>query len=90
MNTEERVKVIKAMDTLARCINDECIFNSWLISGVADGDGESTDANIADNYTEDETFRDLLSLFLKLMYRASRDGLYCDKVLSKTKHIEWK
>ena len=38
MNAIERVKMVKAMEFLARNINDEGVFEEWLIEGVADGD----------------------------------------------------
>jgi hypothetical protein len=38
MNKNERIKVVKAMETLARSINDERVFSTWLLIGVADGD----------------------------------------------------
>ena len=44
------------METLARCINDEDIFDSWLMLGVADGDinGSEDDEDI-EYYCEDDT-----------------------------------
>ena len=38
MNTKERVKMVKAMEYIARQLNDESIFMGWLSIGVADGD----------------------------------------------------
>ena len=34
----ERIKAVKAMEFLARQINNENIFESWLTMGPADGD----------------------------------------------------
>ena len=92
-NLMERAAVVKAMDTMVGCINDEGIIESWLVGGVADGD-ITEDTTLEDiiemGYCDgDETFRDLLTLFLRLMNRASKDGLYTDGVVSYTKHIEW-
>ena len=38
MNKTERVKFVKAMEYICRSINDETIFDAWLMNGVADGD----------------------------------------------------
>ena len=86
-----RAEVVRAMDILVGCINDTGIIDSWLMYGVADGDikADTTDEDL-ECYCEDDTFKDLMSLFLKLMFRARRDGLYCDKVSSKTLYLEWK
>ena len=35
---EERIKMIKAMEYIARQINDEDVLGRWLVCGVADGD----------------------------------------------------
>ena len=85
---EERVKMVKAMEFIVRQVNDESIFDSWLMNGVADGDIEY--GNLEDNpgeveyYVEDdETFAELMALFLRIMKRANKDGLYCGGVVSK-------
>ena len=92
MNTPERIKMIKAMEYIARQINDEEVFMGWLYSGVADGDityGDlSEDSADLDYYVDDETFADLMSTFLRLMTRAKKSGgLYCDGVVDKAQTI---
>ena len=85
MKLSRRAKVVRAMETLARCINDEDIFHSWLMLGVADGDinGSEDDEDI-EYYCEDDTFAELMGLFLRLMKRAAKSGgLYEDDVVSK-------
>lgn len=93
INHMERAEVVKAMETIARCINDERIFESWIISGVADGDiNEKTTLQdiIECCYTEQGNFQDLMDLFIRLMYRASGNGgLYCDGIVSQTREIKW-
>lgn len=38
MNAEERAKILLNIDVyLRKTINDECIFESWLMCGVPDG-----------------------------------------------------
>ena len=73
----ERIKMVKAMEYIARTLNDEDIFDSWLLLGVADGvipegelDVKADDIDILDYYTAPENFKDLMRLFLRLMYRA--------------------
>lgn len=92
MNIEKRAEMIKAMDTIVSTINDERIIDSWLMCGVADGDitPETTDADL-ECYCEDDTFKDLMTLFLKLMRRAGNNGgLYCDRIVSAERHDEWR
>ena len=38
MNRLERAKMVKAMEFIARQINDENVFEGWLMEGVADED----------------------------------------------------
>lgn len=86
MNKNERIKVVKAMETLARCINDERVFSIWLSLGVADEDiDENTPDEELDFYVEDDIqFADLMNTFLKCMNNAYKNGgLYVDKIVSK-------
>ena len=81
MKLKERAGVIRAMETIARCINDEDI---WLMNGVADGDitPETTDEDL-EWYAEDDNFQDLMDCFLRRMARAKASGgLYCDGIVS--------
>lgn len=87
-----RADVVRAMEIMVSTINDESIIDSWLMVGVADGDitADTTNEEIEEmGYTEDTTFTELLTLFLKLMNRAGNDGLYFDKILSGSKSITW-
>lgn len=84
MNIKERISIVRAMDLLCRQINDEEIFMEWLTYGVADGDTEMGDEELENYVDDDETFGELLGLFLRKMERAKKDGgLYADGVLSK-------
>lgn len=84
MNKQERFEMIKAMETIARCVNDEDIFELWLRDGVADGDiNEDTTPDDLESYMEDDEFSDLMTTFLIVMKYAYQDGLYCDDILSK-------
>ena len=85
MNKSVRTEVVRAMETLARCVNDEMVFESWLICGVADGDiDETTTDDELEYYIEDETFAELMGTFLNVMARAKKSGgLYVDRVVSK-------
>ena len=76
-NIKERAELVKAMNLLARSINNEEYVDSWLMFGVADGDEDYED------YCEnDDDFASLMALFLRLMSRARKDGgIYCDYVV---------
>ena len=74
MNANERIKMLKAMEFIARNVNNESFLNGWL----------ALDADELEYYMEDEPFADLMDTFLRCMAHARRDGgLYCDGVVSK-------
>lgn len=83
----ERIELIKAMELIARTVNDESVFMTWLANGVADGDiNDDTDDEELDWYTEDERYASLMNTFLDLMSEAKNSGgLYSDGILSKSK-----
>ena len=92
MDRLERVKMVKAMEFIARQINDEEVFWGWLMEGVADediyyGDLDATPSDVADSaedYIEDRDFADLMDTFLWCMQRAYKSGgLYCDGIVSR-------
>ena len=90
-NREERIKLVKAMEYIARQINDEEVFDGWLMHGVPDGDIEYGDLDVTKEdferfefYIENDVFADLMHTFLKVMKSASRyGGLCCDGVIDK-------
>lgn len=85
MNTNKRIELVKAMEMLARAVNDERFILTWFTLGVADGDimGNSVTDDI-EYYTDDETFAELMDTFLYVMENARRSGgLYFDGILSK-------
>lgn len=85
---QERIRMVKAMEYIYRQINNEIVFDGWLMNGVADGDIEygyfaPVDDNM-DYYIEDESFADLMGCFLRRIKGAERSGgLYCGGVVSK-------
>ena len=87
----ERIKMVKAMEFIARQINDEEVFEEWLMDGVADGDIRYADLSVdavdfsgLDYYIEDEHFAELMETFLSVMKGARRSGgLYCGCIVSK-------
>lgn len=89
-NDLKRAEVVKAMDLLASCINDETQQMGWLCVGVADGDIDSDTSlqEIVDlGYTEDGTFKDLMSAFIRYMHYAYEDGgIYCNGIVSRDKN----
>ena len=87
MNEITRKKMVVAMEFIARQINDEDVFEGWLMGGVADGDisrGSLDIGEVDEYYTRDDTFRDLMDCFLRRMYGAYKSGgLYCDEIVTK-------
>lgn len=85
MKARARTKVVRAMETLARAVNDEMVFEEWLMCGVADGDIDAaTEDEELEYYIEDETFAELMGTFLHVMKNAYKSGgLYVDGVVSK-------
>ena len=85
MNAKERIDALRAMELLARSVNNEDYFEDWLMNGVADGDitENTTDEELLDYVEDDHNFADIMCTFLILMRNASEDGgLYIDKVVS--------
>lgn len=88
VNAEVRIKMVKAMEYIARHINDEDVFDEWLSSGVADGDIQFGDLSVGENdekdleyYIRDKEFFDLMLNFLYIMSEANKSGgLYCDNI----------
>ena len=78
----ERIKMVRAMELIARAVNDERVFRSWLVTGVADGDinGNTKDSDLED-YTEDDEFAELMETFVDIMYNAKQHGgIYFDGI----------
>ena len=86
---DERAKMVACMEYIARQINNEDVFETWLMCGVADGDidyGNLDITEIDEYYIDDVNFRNLMSTFLVCMKEAFRNGgLYCGNVVSKDK-----
>lgn len=88
IHVNERRKMVEAMEFIARNLNDEEIFEEWLIDGVADEDipygyfgGDDEVDELIDGYIDDEHLSDLMGTFLHMMRRAYKSGgLYCDEV----------
>ena len=90
MNKIERAKLVRAMEYICRNVNNEEVFEEWLILGVGDGDIAYGDLTIQSDedealwYVEDDkNFAELMETFLSVMVGAKEDGgLYCDGVVS--------
>jgi len=83
---KDRVQLVRAMETLARAVNNESVFMNWLSMGVADGDikQDTTDDEL-EWYTEDDNLSELMDTFLDLMSDAKENGgLYCDGIVNKS------
>lgn len=94
MNKLERIKMVMAMEFIARQVRNEEVFAEWLLNGVADGDipygatnvtlGSQAEAELSYYIEDDETFAGLMRTFLYVMEEAIEyGGLYCDKVVGK-------
>lgn len=87
MNEITRKKMVVCMEFIARTINDESVFNVWLMGGVADGDiseGSLDLGEVDDFYIEDDNFRNLMDCFLRRMDCAQKSGgLYVDGIVTK-------
>lgn len=90
MNAIERIKMVKAMEFIARNLNDELVFDDWLTEGVADGDieygdlsADKLDEDLGD-YIENYAFKELMQTFLQVIRDAGKSGgLYCDGVIAQ-------
>ena len=90
MNRAERIKMLKAMEFIARNVNDESVFETWLTDGMPDGTIEYGDLTVTDsdydNFEydiQDDVFDVYMAEFLLLMRKAYKSGgLHCDGVLS--------
>lgn len=84
MKKSVRLKIVRAMELLARAVNDEDVFETWLLNGIADGDIDGTeDDEDLEYYLDDATFSDLMDTFLHLMAMAKKSGgLYVDGIVS--------
>jgi hypothetical protein len=90
MNAKERKTMVMCMEFIARNINDEEVFEGWLINGVEDGDIiydyiikniEETRDLVDEYYIENNSLRDLMDCFLRRMKGAIKSGgLYCDGI----------
>ena len=90
--TSKQAKMIIEMDNIARCINDENIFDSWLMGGVPDGDIpyketiSMEDINeVAEMYDEYD-FKVFVGCFLRCMKSAGKDGLCVDGVVANNRN----
>ena len=90
IDKNDRAKMILAMEFVARQINDEDVFDRWLMCGVADGDIPYGSMNIDDvdeDYLNNSSFEDVMSCFLRCMKGAyNSGGLYCGDVVCKDKN----
>lgn len=91
MDNVERIRLVKAMEFIARQVNDEMVFEDWLTNGVADGAVEYGDltASASDEealgcYIEDDAFAETMASFLRVMSCARKfGGMCCDKVSTR-------
>jgi len=91
MNKTERIKMVKAMEFIARQIPDEDILKTWIDYGVEDGDIEygDLDSTIRDSgsdpiekYISDDKLEEVMKTFIEVVRNAYNEtiGLCCDGV----------
>lgn len=87
MNKQERIQAVRAMDTIAKMLNDENDYMRWAMLGIPDGEiDETTKDEEIEWLCEDDIFPDLLFNFCRIfgMTKEKATGfLYCDKVTGK-------
>ena len=87
MNKQERLQAIRAMDTIAKMLNDENEYIWWANMGIPDGEiDETTKDKEIEWLCDDDIFPDLLFNFCRIfgMKKEKATGfLYCDNVTGK-------
>lgn len=86
MDINERIKMLEAMDFIARSFNDERAIHAWLTCGLPDG---AVEAGTVSDYVDDDTFADIMDSFVYVMATFCRTNkeerastLCCDGVRS--------
>ena len=86
----ERKKMILSMEFICRQINDEDVFDGWLLCGVPDGDIPYGNFDTDTIYSEDnmvvdnDDFLELMDCFLRRMEGAKKSGgLWCGDVVTE-------
>lgn len=90
------MNIVRAMEYIARQVNDDEVLDLWVNLGIADGDvpyavltDESEDW--LEEYITDEGLSDLMRVFLRVMTMAYRSGgLWCEGVSSKEGNCGYK
>lgn len=87
MNKKERIEMIRAMETIARNLDDKAEYEYWLTFGVAGVDisGDTTDEEL-EFCVKDENFADLMYNFLRTLGikpDKAKGMLNCDGIISK-------
>lgn len=67
----QRARLLRAMDDVARSINDEDIVEIWLMGGVPDGADDDELECIAE---DDEGMRDVADCFMRVVSLAKDNG----------------
>lgn len=71
MNKTSRKQMVLAMEKIMRCLNDESLFDSWMMCGVPDGDIHNyTIDEVDETLIEDENLEYLMGIFIRIMYKA--------------------
>ncbi len=72
---EKRATVLKAMDTIAKLVQNEDVFEIWLDFGIPNGTiDEKTMPEDLEELCDNESMLDIMYTFQKLIKRADKNG----------------
>ena len=76
---QTRLDALRAMDLIARSLNDEDFFNQWITYGIED---ECKDYN---GYLSDDIFRDIMTEFCEVIHNATAEkgAIFIDNICSE-------
>lgn len=85
MDRKKRCEILRAMDLIARTLNNDPLYTEWMIEAVIDEDmtDQTTDKDLEGYVKNDDEFAGILYTFLHVMSEAfQQDGLTVDGVAS--------
>ena len=74
-NTNEKFEALRSMNTIIKSMNDESAYNAWIYI-IPDGADDDELMEIAEE--DEDSFKDACNLFVKLVKKYMKYGLYID------------
>lgn len=74
-NTNEKFEALRSMNTIIKSMNDESAYSAWIWI-IPDGVDDDELQEIAEE--DEETFEDACKLFVRLVKKYMKYGLYID------------